>query len=127
MGTYIYGIVISVVMIAAGLSGQFSGGGSGINIPLVAFGAFFLIIDVMMLLRARQGERQAPRVDEVLPARTETAQAEASVEVLASGQEEAGAEAAPKAVDEPAAEMASEAQAEPRAPIEEHASAEIRQ
>ena len=133
MGSYVYGIVISVVMIAAGLSGQFSGSGSGINIPLVAFGAFFLIIDVMMLLRARQASQQATQADEARTASAGENQVEAGVEIVPSDQQqEAMLEVTPEAsVEEPievlaetTAETAPEVPAETIAPIEESASAE---
>ena len=92
MTTYIYGIVISVIMIAAGLSGQFSGGGSGINIPLVAVGAIFLIIDIMMVLQARKGEQQTPQVSKVEPANADAEQIEVNVEVPDSHQPQEAAE-----------------------------------
>ena len=122
VGTYVYGIVISVVMIAAGLSGQFSGGGSGINIPLVAFGVFFLIIDVTMLLRARQAAQQAPQADDAQPVGAEDAQAEAHAEVEAPAQlQEAVLEVTPEVPIETEAEASAEAMApaEGRAPVEE--------
>lgn len=54
MGVYIYGIAISVLMIVAGLSGQFSGGGTVISVLLVVVGALFLLIDILLLVRSRK-------------------------------------------------------------------------
>ena len=56
MGLYIYGIVISIFMIAAGVSGPFFDEGAGINIPLVAVGAVFLAIDIVLYVRAKKGQ-----------------------------------------------------------------------
>lgn len=117
MTTYVYGIIISVIMIAAGLSGQFSGGGTGINIPLVAVGAIFLVIDVTMLLQARRGQQQASQVGKPRSANSEVKQIEANAEVLASDQpQEAVAEAVTAASTEtvtaPSTETATAAPAE---------------
>ena len=88
MGMYIYGIVLSVVMIAAGLSGRFSGSGSGINLPLVAIGALFLAIDAYMLFKARQARQQASRADSSRPTSVEAEKVEVVAESLPSGQQE---------------------------------------
>lgn len=112
MGTYIYGIVISVVMIAAGFSGQFSGSGSGINLPLVAMGTLFLVIDVAMLLKARQAGQQAPQADNPKPTNAEVKQAEAAAEPQAFEEQYEEAVEVGKDVAQADAETAEEASVE---------------
>ncbi|MBR0404665.1 MAG: hypothetical protein IJI68_05630 [Eggerthellaceae bacterium] len=116
MGMYIYGIVLSVVMIAAGLSGQFSGGGSGINLPLVAVGALFLAIDAFMLLKARQAGQQAPQADNSRPTVVEVEPVEAAAEPLSSERQEVSIEA----------ETIAEASAESMEPVAEPLDSEQR-
>ena len=54
MGSYIFGIAVAVGMIVAGLSGRFGSNGSGTGDLLVIVGVVFLVIDIIILIRAKK-------------------------------------------------------------------------